>query len=164
MNPGLPHPLGATVMQDGVNFALAAPHATAVDLCLFDRKGLHEQQRLRLHHCTDGIWHCALPGARPGLVYGWRVDGPRAPQQGHRFDPAKLLLDPYAREIVGRYDGGDIFHFDDSRDNAALALKARINAPLERHATRRPAVAPNQRVLYELHVPSVFGDWPRQSG
>ena len=161
MTPGTPHPLGATPTPQGVNFALAAPAAEAVDLCLFDPTGQHEQQRLRLTSRTDGVWHMLLPGARPGLVYGWRVHGPWSPQRGQRFNPAKLLLDPYAREVVGRYNGEDLFlghdpaHPDrrDLRDNAAIALKARVTAPLPpADAGRRPRIAPADRVLYELHV------------
>ena len=96
---GRPYPLGATVQApgSGVNFALAAPAADAVELCLFDASGQQEQQRLRLPACTDGVWHGLLPAAREGLVYGWRVHGPWAPREGLRFNPAKLLLDPHAR-------------------------------------------------------------------
>ena len=138
MTDGNPYPLGATPGPEGVNFAIAAPAATAVELCLFDGTGAHEQQRLRLAARTDGIWHCRLPSARPGLVYGWRVHGPWAPREGQRFNPAKLLLDPYAREIVGRYGGEDLFlghdpanpQLADKRDNAAVALKARVVARL----------------------------------
>jgi glycogen operon protein len=161
MTPGTPHPLGATPTPQGVNFALAAPAAEAVDLCLFDPTGRHEQQRLRLTTCTDGVWHALLPGARPGLVYGWRVHGPWSPHSGQRFNPSKVLLDPYAREVVGRYNGEDLFlghdpaHPDrrDLRDNAAIALKARVTAPLPpAEGERRPRIAPADRVLYELHV------------
>jgi len=109
VNDGTPLPLGATASPEGVNFALAAPNATKVELCLFDSSGAHEQQRLRLTARTDGVWHTRLPSARPGLVYGWRVHGPWSPREGLRFNPAKLLLDPYAREIVGRYGGEDLF-------------------------------------------------------
>ncbi|RYZ09039.1 MAG: glycogen debranching enzyme GlgX [Comamonadaceae bacterium] len=162
LSPGLPHPLGATVLPDGVNFALAAPNATRVELCLFDSAtGREEQQRLPLPGCTDGVWHGLFPGARAGLVYGWRVHGPWAPNEGHRFNPAKVLLDPYAREIVGRYGGEDLFVGHDAadprrpdlRDSAALALKARV-ASLAPRPTHRPgkALPPGRRVLYELHV------------
>ncbi len=104
-------------------------------------------------------------GATPGLVYGWRVHGPWAPHAGARCNPAKGLLDPYAREIVGRYDGGDLFAghvpgqpaLRDPRDNAAVALKARVEAPVAAAALpppieTRPRIAATDRVIYELHV------------
>lgn len=160
LTPGLPYPLGATPDPRGINFALVAPHATRVELCLFDAAGHSEQQRLPLPACTDGVWHGHFLGAQPGLVYGLRVHGPWAPHDGLRFNPAKVLLDPYAREIVGRYDGGDLFlgHAPgalaqrDTRDNAAVALKARVAAALAPLTTPRPRIAASDRVLYELHV------------
>jgi len=160
LSTGSPYPLGATPGPDGINFALAAPRATAVELCLFDQAGEHEQQRLVLPANTDGVWHGRLPSGRPGLVYGYRVHGPWAPGEGQRFNPAKLLLDPYAREVVGRYGGEDLFLGHDPaqpvrrdpRDNAGIALKARVAAPLPPSAGARPRTAPNERVLYELHV------------
>jgi isoamylase len=138
LTPGLPYPLGATVRDGEVNFALVSEHATMVELCVFDEAG-HET-RLRLPACTDGVWHGALRGAGPGLVYGLRAHGSHAPRSGHRFDPDKLLLDPYAREIVGR------FTWDDQR-----APKARVAAPLPPSASgvRVPAA---ETILYELHV------------
>jgi len=160
MNDGTPLPLGATASPEGVNFALAAPNATAVELCLFDSTGAHEQQRLRLQARTDGVWHTRLPGARPGLVYGWRVHGPWSPAEGLRFNPAKLLLDPYAREIVGSYGGEDLFLGHDpaqplqrdARDNAAIALKARVTTPLPAAPPGRSRIPAGERVLYEVHV------------
>ena len=98
MNTGHPYPLGATPTPQGVNFALVAPNATKVELCLFDSSGKHEQQRLALPACTDGVWHGQLPSGRAGLIYGYRVHGPWSPRDGHRFNPAKVLLDPYARD------------------------------------------------------------------
>ncbi|WP_157265289.1 glycogen debranching protein GlgX [Azohydromonas aeria] len=159
--PGRPWPLGATLTQEGINFALAAPDASRVELCLFDAAGRTELRRLALPGCTHGIRHGFLPGAGIGLVYGWRVHGPWQPAQGHRFNPQKLLLDPYAREVVGRYDGSDLFlghdpahpQRPDTRDNAARALKARVVAeppPLPAEAHVR--VAPEDTVLYEVHL------------
>jgi len=118
-----------------------------------------ETQRLRMPAHTNGIWHGFLPGAQAGCVYGWRVHGPWVPQDGHRFNPAKLLLDPYAREVLGRYDGADIHcgHLPkdpthpDPRDNAATALKARVVADLP-PPQAGVQVDPAQRVIYELHV------------
>jgi len=160
MNDGTPLPLGATASPEGVNFALAAPNATAVELCLFDSSGTSEQQRLQVTACTDGVWHTRLPSARPGLVYGWRVHGPWSPAEGLRFNPAKLLLDPCAREIVGRYGGEDLFLGHDpanplardTRDNAAIALKARVATTLPAAPPGRSRIPAGERVLYEAHV------------
>ncbi|RZI92047.1 MAG: glycogen debranching enzyme GlgX, partial [Variovorax sp.] len=160
MNPGHPHPLGATITPQGVNFALVAPHAAKVELCLFDNAGRSEQQRMPLPSCTDGVWHGLLPSAKAGLVYGYRVHGPWAPREGQRFNPAKVLLDPYAREIVGRYDGSDLFAGHDAadasqpdrRDNAVVALKARVAAPLPAALPGRARIPAGERVLYEAHV------------
>jgi glycogen operon protein len=151
--------LGATLEAEGVNFALAAPNAQAVELCLFDATGSNETGRHWLPSHTDGIWHGFLPGAQAGLVYGWRVYGPWAPQQGHRFNPAKVLLDPYAREVVGSYQGQDLHlghdchnpALPDLHDNAAVALKARVVADLPAPSPG-VQVDPAQRVIYELHI------------
>ena len=100
--PGAPYPLGATWDGAGVNFALFSEHATAVDLCLFDpEEPARERHRVRMHEHTNQVWHVYLPEARPGLPYGYRVHGPYEPENGHRFNPAKLLLDPYAKAING---------------------------------------------------------------
>jgi len=161
LSAGSPLPLGATPAPNGVNFALAAPNADAVELCLFDSTGQHEQQRLRLPAFTDGVWHGLLPSGRSGLVYGYRVHGPWAPHAGQRFNAARVLLDPYAREIVGRYDGSDLFLGHDpadpaqrnTRDNGAVALKARVAAAGAGAAVPgRARIAAGDRVLYELHV------------
>ena len=157
--------LGATLVEGGVAFALAAPHATAVELCLYDETGYHELGRHALRrdsHDSGGIWRIVLPGILPGSCYGWRVHGPWAPAQGLRFNPHKLLLDPYAREVVGRYDGSDLHlaHVPgqpllrDNRNNAATALKARVVADLAPLRQPRPRIDPARRVLYELHLKS----------
>jgi isoamylase len=96
---GRPHPLGATWDGGGVNFALFSKHAERVELCLFDPRGRREIERVALASRTDFVWHCYLPEARPGLLYGYRVHGPHEPERGHRFDAHKVLLDPYARLI-----------------------------------------------------------------
>src|SRR5688572_31803393 len=103
---GNPYPLGATWDGSGANFAIFSEHAEAVDLCLFDADG--SEQRIRMVEQTDLVWHCYLPDARPGQQYGYRVHGPYAPERGHRFNPAKLLIDPYAK----RFDG--TIRWDDS--------------------------------------------------
>jgi glycogen operon protein len=102
---GVPYPLGATWDGAGVNFALFSENATAVDLCLYDRDGA--EQRVRMPEQTDQVWHCYLPDVRPGQRYGYRVFGPYEPERGHRFNPAKLLIDPYAKRIDGAVDWRD---------------------------------------------------------
>src|SRR6476469_791079 len=99
---GKPFPLGATWDGLGVNFALFSAHATKVELCLFSEDGRQEIERIELPEYTDEVWHGYLPDARPGTVYGYRVHGPYEPAQGHRFHPNKLLLDPFAKAIVGQ--------------------------------------------------------------
>ena len=161
LRAGAPYPLGAHWDGRGVNFALAAPHAHAVELCLFDAGGTRELTRLAVHHCQDGVWHAYLDGAEPGLVYGYRVTGPWAPDRGQRFNPNKVLLDPYARAVVGEYLGQDAFQGQaldaagrpDPVDNAALALKARVvHEAYDWGIDAPPRVAPADTVLYEVHV------------
>jgi glycogen operon protein len=103
---GRPFPLGATWDGLGVNFALFSANATKVELCLFDIEGRQELERLELPEYTDEVWHGYLPEARPGTVYGYRVHGPYEPDAGHRFNPNKLLIDPYAKQIVGSLTWG----------------------------------------------------------
>jgi len=106
--PGSPYPLGATWDGSGVNFALFSEHAERVELCIFDRAyGAGEIARVPMAEQTDFIWHVYLPTARPGLIYGYRVHGPYAPSAGHRFNPNKLVLDPYARAITGPVEWSD---------------------------------------------------------
>src|SRR5205823_11482361 len=100
--PGSPYPLGATWDGVGVNFALFSEHATRVELCLFDSVAADsESVTIPLTEQTDMVWHGYLPDVRPGQLYGYRVHGPYEPQRGHRFNPNKLLIDPYARAITG---------------------------------------------------------------
>ena len=91
---GLPYPLGATWDGSGVNFAIFSANATKVELCLFDDEGKEEIERIELPEFTNEIWHGYLPDARPGTLYGYRVHGPYEPQNGHRFNHNKLLIDP----------------------------------------------------------------------
>jgi glycogen debranching enzyme GlgX len=146
---GLPYPLGAHWDGAGVNFALVAPHALAVHLCLFDAAGT--ETRVPMPACQDGVWHGYLAGAAPGQVYGYRVDGPWAPERGQRFNANKVLLDPYARMVVGTYQAQD--GFVDALDNAAIALKAQVvHEPYDWGLDAPPRVAPGETILYELHV------------
>jgi len=165
LQPGDGMLLGAQLGRDAIQFALAAPNATAVDLCLFDAAGQRETVRLRMPEPHNGVWSGALPlgpGIGAGLVYGWRVHGPWAPYEGHRFNPAKLLLDPAARAVLGHYTGDDLHlghdprspagDLPDLRDNAGTALKARVVADLPQPSTSRPRPDPARRVIYELHI------------
>ena len=101
IRPGRPYPMGANFDGGGTNFALFSAHATMVELCLFSERG-REIERIPLPELTDEVWHGYLPDIMPGQLYGYRVHGPYAPEQGHRFNPAKLLLDPYAKLIAKR--------------------------------------------------------------
>ncbi len=163
--PGRGEPFGALARDGGVNFAVFSDHADRIELCVFDTSGARELKRYALHGPRDGVFHGFLDGVGPGLVYGLRAHGPYAPERGYRFNPHKLLLDPWAREIVGHLSwraehyGYEVGHPDgdrsfDTRDNAAHALKARVAPPPHAAAGWRnpPRVAPADVVVYELHV------------
>jgi glycogen operon protein len=160
---GRPYPLGATWDGLGVNFALFSANATRVELCLFDQDGQREIERIELPELTDEVWHGYLPDARPGTVYGYRVHGPYEPTAGHRFNPNKLLLDPYAKQIVGyvewnpalfgyRMETGDDLTFDE-RDSAPFMMKARVIDPAFTWGEDRRLQTPWEKtVIYETHV------------
>jgi isoamylase len=160
LSQGRPHPLGATLRDGGINVAVFSSVAHRVELCLFDETGAHEVAKFALHGPTDGVFHAFVPGARSGLVYGFRVHGPHAPHEGSRCNPHKLLLDPYAREIVGSFDHGAAHHGEEASgamsrvDNASTALKARVPGKPEGPCPRdnAPRHASNDLVLYEVHV------------
>ncbi len=163
--PGSPYPLGATWDGKGVNFALFSEHATGVELCLFDSpEAEKESGRVRFTEYTDHVWHAYLPEVLPGQLYGYRVSGPYEPSQGHRFNPNKVLLDPYAKGIgrdvrwadeVFAYRLGDPdgdLSFDD-RDSAAYAPLARVIDPSFTWGNDRAPRTPwHKTVVYELHV------------
>ncbi|MEX8523167.1 MAG: glycogen debranching protein GlgX [Leptothrix ochracea] len=166
MQVGVPWPLGATLDATGLNVAVWAPDATQLWLCLFDDQGHTETRRLALPACTNGVWHGHLAredGGVAGLVYGLRAQGPWAPQRGQRFNPAKVLFDPWGREAVGSYSRTNVaelemFRGDDPRDNAAVAVKARVLAMgpstgSGRTEAVKPASAAH-RVIAEVHVRS----------
>ncbi len=127
---GYPYPLGATWDGEGVNFALFSEHATAVELCLFDGPTSDkESHRIRMEERTDQVWHCYLPWVRPGQHFGYRVHGPFEPEAGHRFNPAKLLIDPYAKAIAGSIQWSDaMFGYPIGDPQADLVLDTRDNA------------------------------------
>jgi isoamylase len=154
---GQHHPLGATVGEEGVNFSLYSRSATAVELLLFDRFDQPvPRQVIRLdsrHNRTYGYWHVLVHGVGEGTIYGYRVHGPWAPEQGHRFNAVKLLLDPYARGIVYR---DALAHRDalGSQDNVATAMKSLVVDPqhFDWQGVERPKIDPCMRVIYEMHV------------
>ena len=160
---GRPHPRGATWTGRGVNFSLFSANATKVELCLFDNEGTTELERIELPEYTDEVWHGFLPDARPGTVYGYRVYGPYAPEEGHRFNPNKLLIDPYAKALVGHLKWGpELFGYQmesmddltyDERDSAPLMPKCRVIDPAFTWGDDRPPQIPwEHTVLYEAHV------------
>ncbi|HET6678880.1 MAG TPA: glycogen debranching protein GlgX [Nitrospira sp.] len=128
--PGSPYPLGATWDGEGVNFALFSENATAVELCLFERPDdARETHRIRIEECTDFVWHVYLPESRPGQLYGYRVHGLYEPEAGLRFNPAKVLIDPYAKAIAGNIDWSDaLFGYRIGDPKADLSLDDRENA------------------------------------
>jgi isoamylase len=163
--PGRPYPLGATWDGKGVNFALFSEHATQVELCLFDAADAKsEAHRIPLPEYTDHVWHGYLPDVLPGQLYGYRVHGPYEPQHGHRFNPHKVVLDPYAK-LIGRdvqwadecfsYRLGDPegdLSFDE-RDSAAFAPLAVVIDPAFTWGDDRPPHTPwHKTLIYELHV------------
>jgi isoamylase len=99
--PGKPYPQGATWDGTGVNFSLYSESATGVELCLFEDVDSAECDTIAIRECTGYVWHCYIPGVKPGQLYGYRVHGPYEPEQGRRSNPAKLLMDPYAHAVAG---------------------------------------------------------------
>jgi isoamylase len=162
--PGRNYPLGATWDGKGVNFALFSAHAEKVELCFFDHAGNREIARVALPEYTDEVWHGYLPDARPGALYGYRVHGPYNPGRGHRFNPYKLLIDPYTRALHGRLRWADT-HFGyrfgspredlsfDRRDNARSMPKCRvIDTAASWGSDRPPGRSWSETVIYEAHM------------
>jgi glycogen operon protein len=163
--PGEPYPLGAVWDGLGVNFAIFSEHATRVELCLFDTPSAEvDAHRIEIRERTNNVWHVYLPDVRPGQLYGYRVHGPFEPELGHRFNPAKLLLDPYARAIAGDVRITDAtYGYDSASDRADLSRDDRDSAPdvpkcividpAFRWLEDRPPRTPWSRtVIYETHV------------
>ena len=152
LSAGRPWPLGASVDALGVNFAVFSAHATAMELCLYSDDGSTEMARLPLPARSGDVWHGHVRGAAAGLVYGLRAHGPWLPQHGHRFNPRKLLLDPYARETVGALEWSQAL-LDPDADNGATALKARVvHDRFDWQGDAPPATPWEDSVIYELHV------------
>ncbi len=163
--PGRPYPLGATWDGGGVNFALFSEHATAVVLCLYDQRDPGKEVRqVRVEQRTDQVWHVYLPGVRPGTLYAYRVNGPYEPHRGHRFNPAKALIDPYAKAVAGTLAWNDAFfgyRLDDpagdgkpdDRDSAPYVPKSVVVDPaFDWEGDRPPRTGWARTVIYEVHV------------
>src|SRR6185437_10022805 len=164
LDAGVPYPLGANWNGLGVNFAVFSAHAEKIELCLFDRYGRREIMRLTLPSFTGEVWHGYLPNAGPGLVYGYRAYGPYDPRRGFRFNSNKLLLDPYARELVGQLRWTDaLFGYRVRSSNADLSFDRRDSAPAMVKAAvtdngfhwrddKRPKTPWQDTIIYEMHV------------
>ncbi|MBW9086890.1 glycogen debranching protein GlgX [Rhizobium wenxiniae] len=157
--------LGANFDGDGVNFAIFSAHAERVELCLYDPSGKIEIAKLDLPEYTHEIWHGYVPGLKPGALYGFRVHGPFEPEAGHRFNPSKLLIDPYARELAGDIEWNEAhFAYDllaedkdltfDTRDSAPFTPKAKVIDPyaFDWQDQNRPNIPWPKAVVYETHV------------
>ncbi len=163
LEPGSPYPLGSTWDGLGVNFAVFSAHARRIELCVFDPSGRREIARYELPEWTNEVWHGYLPEAQPGLLYGFRVHGDYAPERGHRFNPNKLLLDPYAKRIAGQIQWTNaLFGYRVGAGRADLTLDRRDSAPAmpksvvtDDHfswgADRKPRTPWPDTVIYEAH-------------
>jgi glycogen operon protein len=162
--PGEPYPLGATWDGKGVNFALFSENAEQVELCLFDADGERETKRVQLLEYTNEVWHAYLPDVRPGQLYGYRVYGPYEPEQGHRFNSNKLLIDPYTKALSGTLEWNDA-HFGyqvghkkedlsfDTRNNAKWMPKCRVvDTAFTWGEDRPPRTEWHESIIYETHV------------
>jgi isoamylase len=162
--PGSPFPLGANPDDEGVNFAIFSRHAEKVELCLFEDGGKREVARLPLRERTDFVWHGYVPRLKPGALYAYRVHGPYAPEHGHRFNPHKLLLDPYAKALVGEIKWSDA-HFgyrigdkkedlsSDKRESAPVMPRCQVvDDRFDWDGDFHPVRSCNERIVYEMHV------------
>jgi isoamylase len=161
---GKPFPQGATWDGTGVNFALYSENATKVELCLYDGRSRRESERIQLPEQTAFVWHGYVAGVQPGQLYGYRVYGPWEPARGLRFNPAKLLIDPYAKAITGRVDWGKpIYPYRfggenadmviDRRDSASGMPKSIVVSPYFDWEHDRPPRTPlSDSIIYEMHV------------
>jgi len=164
VDEGSPSPCGASWDGRGVNFALYSAHASRVELCLFEASGRRETERIPLPRRTDQVWHAYLPGLQPGQLYGYRVHGPYEPNHGHRFNPHKLLIDPYARLLHGSIRWHDaLFGYRlgaqrsdltmDRRDSAPMMPKCVVEDPGHHWGDDRlPRRSWSDTIIYEAHV------------
>lgn len=162
---GSPYPLGATCHEGGVNFALFAENATSVEVCLFDEKeSVKESVRMALPERTHQIWHGFIPGIKPGQLYGYRVHGPYEPENGHRFNPNKLLIDPYAKAVSGIVQWDDsLFGYEVGHEQVDLSFSETDSAPFIPKSVvvdqqfnwegDKPLKIPfHKTIIYETHV------------
>jgi glycogen operon protein len=159
VGPGSTEPLGVSHDGEGVNVALVSANGTAIDFCIFDDTGEHELERIRLPSRTGSVFHGRIDGLPVGTRYGLRVDGPWNPADGHRFNPAKLIVDPHARRIdrpfrlaPSLFDRRAQGAAEDRIDSAPVVPKAIVERPAPLQPVIRPAIEPSRRVIYELHV------------
>ncbi|MBK8323553.1 MAG: hypothetical protein IPL06_12630 [Betaproteobacteria bacterium] len=157
--PGRPEPLGVTPVPGGVHVAWPSAHATAIVLCLFDETGERETERIVLPGRTGDVHHAFVEGLLTGQRYGLRVHGPWVPKEGHRFNAAKLLVDPWATALDRPFawheslaGGTTDDAAPDERDTAPFVPKAIVSMPGDRITGPRPRIAPGRRIVYELHV------------
>jgi glycogen operon protein len=162
---GKPCPLGATWDGEGVNFAIFSENADRVELCLFESvRAFKESVRIEMPEYTNGVWHAYLPGVGPGALYGYRVYGPYEPDKGFRFNPLKVLVDPYAKLVLRTsawhetwfgYKPGrnDAERYPDDRDNAAYApLSVVVDDSFDWEDDFHPEIPWNHTIIYEAHV------------
>ena len=162
--PGSPYPQGATWDGTGVNFAIYSENATSVELCLFNELGESESEKIPVTECTGYVWHCYIPGLSIGQLYGYRVNGPYDPEKGLRFNPTKLVIDPYAKAVAGKVDWSyPIFNYALNDPDADLVKCEKDDAPgmpkgvvtsahFDWQNDRWPEIPLHESVIYEVHV------------
>ena len=170
--PGLPYPQGATWDGTGVNFALYSENATRVELCLFDEHDSGEHQTIEVHECTGYTWHCYVQGLTIGQLYGYRVHGPYEPEKGMRFNPAKLVIDPYAKALTGAVNWDyPVFGYKvgdpqgdlscDPHDDAAGVPKGVVAASqFDWQNDHSPEIPLHESIIYEAHVKGMTARHP----
>lgn len=162
--PGTSYPLGSVFDGKGVNFALFSAHASKVELCLFNKSGTEETDRIAIESNDNNIWHVYVAGLKPGQIYGYRVYGPYKPEEGHRFNPNKLLFDPYGKKLSGKLIWHKaIFGYNPDSPDKDLSFNELDSAPYvpksvvvddlyDWEGDRRPGYAFNETIIYEAHV------------
>jgi len=170
--PGKPYPQGATWDGMGVNFSIYSEAATGIDLCLFDESGSAVKQVIPIRESTGHVWHCYIPGIKLGQLYGYRVQGPYAPEEGHRFNPSKLLIDPYAKALSQNVDwNAPVFGYPlgnpdedlkiDTEDDSSGVPKGVVTAGHFDWENDRPPMRPlHNTVIYEAHVKGLTARHP----
>jgi glycogen operon protein len=172
--PGKPYPLGSTYDGKGINFALFSENATAVYLCLFNKPNEPEHACIKLREQTDHVWHIYIPGLKPGQLYGYRVDGPHEPENGLRFNPHKVLIDPYAKAINGKIEWSKaIFGYPienpeedrdlllDDEDSAEGMNKSIVHeSKFDWEGVEKPDIPLHKTIIYEVHVKGFTAQHP----